>query len=499
MKLKGVIVAKVIFFFAGTGDDGEYYSRQKEHESKFEQDVIRVYIRGCQEERVGNGFLFPDLEIAANNVRGAFNGNQLNLDRLRENFGDGLCKIEGDAVDTNQTVDVDQIALEGFSRGAVTTYAVAKKLDDLDIPLDIIANQPVPGETTLSQPLVTKYSDLSNCRNVRSATTFLATYNLENGFIQNYFFRQMMAKFPSGTQVANFFIPHQQHLDWFSDSPIPAHINKQFSEYGYAKPRKDSARISSWYDSHPECYFTPREFTQQIYGDDNSITKDPIYLNNVMIKAEACLKTNELENKIPLTSDQAEAIISLDGQFSADERLKNDLFKLASESSNRGNQFVTIVNKVSDVCTYLLHVTTDGVSEKTDLICSHVDEYKETVFTLCQQFLMLDKPSIQDKMELASQIYQAELQFRRQALSVDRNIMRLVLKVLTNFITHITVVGLIVNSVNKALTGNWLLFQHNRSVNNVRDSRKRLLEMVDKNIAEEPPEENTDESKHNLE
>jgi hypothetical protein len=131
-------MAKVVFFFAGTGDDGEQYFLDKEHQSTFKDDVIRVYIKGCQEELVGNGFLFPDLEIAANNVRNAFEGNQLNLTKLKENFGDGLYHIQSNR-GVNVTQTIESIALEGFSRGAVTTYATAKKLDDLDIPIDITA------------------------------------------------------------------------------------------------------------------------------------------------------------------------------------------------------------------------------------------------------------------------------------------------------------------------------------------------------------------------
>lgn len=69
LKVKlGVKMTKVIFFFAGTGDDGENYRSMKEDGSSLEEEgcpfpdnVIRIYIKGCQEKRVGNGFLFPDL------------------------------------------------------------------------------------------------------------------------------------------------------------------------------------------------------------------------------------------------------------------------------------------------------------------------------------------------------------------------------------------------------------------------------------------------------
>jgi hypothetical protein len=77
-------MTKVVFFFAGTGDDGAYYAFDKEDSIQFKDDVIRVYIKGCQEEQVGNGFLSPDLDIAANNVRSAFESNTLDLAKLKE-------------------------------------------------------------------------------------------------------------------------------------------------------------------------------------------------------------------------------------------------------------------------------------------------------------------------------------------------------------------------------------------------------------------------------
>lgn len=114
--------------------------------------------------------------------------------------------------DTTSEVNVEAITLEGFSRGAVTTFATAKKLDDLDIPMHIIANQPVPGEVGIAKGLYSRYCDLSACRNIRTAHTFWASYDLEQGFIHNYFLRQMRAKFPQHSNPQEVLVPHQHHL-----------------------------------------------------------------------------------------------------------------------------------------------------------------------------------------------------------------------------------------------------------------------------------------------
>ena len=136
-------MTKVIFYFAGTGDDGQGYSWLKERNSTHHDDVIRVYIAGCQDRNVGGSYLFPELDLAANNVRSAFNEEgKLDRVKLRANFGlgHGLYSIvDRRKVDDLQPVEVASIALEGFSRRAMTTFASAKKLDDLNIKIDIIS------------------------------------------------------------------------------------------------------------------------------------------------------------------------------------------------------------------------------------------------------------------------------------------------------------------------------------------------------------------------
>ena len=464
-------MAKVIFFFAGTGDDCTYYSANKERNSTFEKDVIRVYLKGCQAKQVGNGLIFPDLEIAAKNIRNAFNNKSLDLKLLRENFGDSLYTINGN---TKSPVDIDSIALEGFSRGAITTFAVAKKLDDLNIPLDIIANQPVPGETRLSKTLTKKYSDLANCKNIRSATTILGTYNLENGLIHNLFFRQMLAKFPATTQVDNFLAPHQAHLEWFNDSPIPYHINMRLAQFNYSQANNDELNIIDWYRYHPDHYFTPLEFSQLIYGAAEPIAKDPIYLKSLVTIAHNRLKNIDNTPLTTLLPSSAAAIISV-ASMSTGKLNKDNLIKLILEDSTRGLAFVKIINKVTDSCNYLPHVTCDTVSKKDQFIAQHGASYKKEIFEATYDFLMLNQPTIEDKKNFTKQLYKTECKFRNSALGIERGSIRLVLKFITNFITHITGIALIVNSIHKIKTGNWLFFEHNRSVNTIRNDRKAFL------------------------
>lgn len=470
---------KVIFFFAGTGDNGSGYMFMKERQSRFQDGVIRIYIKGCQEERVGNGFLFPDLEIAANNIRNAFEGNELDLDKLRENFGNGLYAIGGQ---TLGKVKVDDITMEGFSRGAVTTFAAAKKLDDLNIPMHIIANQPVPGDAGIAKRLYSRYCDLRDCRNIKSAHTFLASYNLEQGFLHNHFFRQMVAKFPTEANAQQILFPHQHHLDWFSSSPIHSHINKLMAEKGLTHSLDDETTIRTWYQNNGNSYFTPHEFMQPTYGADGVFSKDPIYLDMQRKNAQELLAQSNMDVQGIIKSEQATAIIAiahLSGEdFNSETKIK--LYELVLKDSKRAEQFAKIVNKVTEICNYLPYVTADNTSKKSQLIKQHANDYKKSVFLDSFAFLSNDKPNVKDKKHFASNIYKAECAFRKQALGIDRTIMRTILKLLTNFITHITGIALIVNTIHKVRTGNWLLFQHNRSENAVRDTRKAMLEDMDK-------------------
>lgn len=474
-------MSKVIFLFAGTGDDGFGYYHMKETKSQFHDDVLRIYIKGCHKKGVGNGFLFPDLEIAANNVRNAFEGNELDLVKLRELFAGGLYTIEGRKPDNNK-VQVDELTLDGFSRGAVTVFATAKKLDDLNIPMHIIANQPVPGDTGIARGLYSRYCDLRGCHNIKSAHTFLASSNLEQGFVHNYFFRQMVAKFSDEVNAQQIIFPHQHHVKWFTSSPIHNYANKLMAGNGLTPSLDYESAIREWYQNNKNRYFfTPHKFMQNVYGADGVFSKDPIYLDVLVTTAHELLAQNNMEAEAAINPEQANAIIAI--AHMSDEAINSEikikLYSLVLKDAKRAEQFVNIVNKVTEICDYLPYVTLDGVSNKSQLIKLHANNYKRSIVVDSFDFLSKDKPSIKDKQHFSGNIYKAESIFREQALGIERTTMRTILKLLTNFITHITGLALIVNTINKVKTGNWLLFQHNRSENAVRDTRKKILDDVD--------------------
>lgn len=464
-------MTKIVFCFAGTGDPGDQYAMDLEYNNNFNDDVIRVYLRGCQDENIGGGdFLFPDLDIAANKIRNAFNQEDgtIDLQKLQHDLGDGICRIAGPKKLVNP--QIESIGLQGFSRGAVSTFATAKKLNDLNIPMDIIANQPVPGEFSEQSALYTKYHDLTQCTNIRSATTLLATHNLENGFLHNKFFHQMVAKFPEDTKTNTWLMPHQAHLEWFAHHIVPIHIQKLFLAAGYASLPVDvnqdlvDKTLKRNY-VHSDVYFTPREFSQKVFGANGAVfTKDPVYLEMIREQAHKIFPL-----PTALTDEQASAIVAISKTSTLYNKEKAQLYLFVSESTEQAKKFTQIVTKVDEVTNFLAHVVRDeevnGYREnnKSRLIKLHSQQYKGDVFKNSYAYLTKDNPTPEEKKEFTKSILEADKRFDESALSIDRGVARKALKIITNTILHVTGLFLIANTLNLAINGEWLFFNKTRS------------------------------------
>ena len=458
-------MTKILFCFAGTGDTADSYSDLLENNCTFNQDVIRVYLHGCDHEKVGDGFLFPDLEIVSQAIRNAFSADQtLDLEKLFMQLGTGLGDIYGPLIGRPK---IDSIGLHGFSRGAVTTFAVAKKLNDLNIPIDIIANQPVPGQSTENAPgsLFTKYNDLRQCKNIRSAATFIGTYNLENGFLHNSFFQQMLAQFPDSIEVNTWLIPHQNHLDWFSHSLLSVHLIMHLEQVGYSSlttREKDILKKSllAEYNKAGIC-FTPSEFSQKIYGEHfSAIVKHPIYLESVNREAKLALGRES-----ELNQEQASAIVTLSKINSLNSKKQQQLMDFVAQDSDKGMRLAQIINKVHEITQYLTYVTRDGKSNKSLLIDSYSEQYKQELFCKSHDYLSLENPNKQDRERLIEALKRANKEFDYNALGLDRGIARKSMMIAFNFILALTVIGLVANAINFYITKgeSWFFFDKTRS------------------------------------
>lgn len=211
------MLKKILFVFAGTGDTAQ--SKRDEYEdSMFSDDVIRVYFSGCQNKAIGGsslgrGYISPNLDTVASKIRKSFNTNrQLSLSELKKEFGKAII-IEPDSTDC---VEIENISLTGFSRGGVTTFAVARHLDDLGTPIRLFAADPVPGNNKNKAKQTSsefyKNHDLRYCMNLVEAQILLGCYKKDVNPLHNKFFRQMAPFFSDACKSAIYTVPKTHHL-----------------------------------------------------------------------------------------------------------------------------------------------------------------------------------------------------------------------------------------------------------------------------------------------
>ena len=129
-------------------------------------------VKGCAAPEVCNSFLFPDLQgfarrfihqlfgkdfahhktFATTDCKDLYNMGIQSLNdttlfpvttQFAHNYYNNSIKS---AIEQTKDTTIESITLSGFSRGAVTCFEIAKVLNEIapDIPVDIIADQPVP-------------------------------------------------------------------------------------------------------------------------------------------------------------------------------------------------------------------------------------------------------------------------------------------------------------------------------------------------------------------
>ena len=216
---------KVLFSFAGTSISAEDMEIDAEKADKkvMNNDVIRVYFNGCHDvaiggKRLGLGNISPNLDVVTNKVKQCFNDSskKLSLRRLSELFGNSIIIRPKSAIQGNE-IEIESLYLQGFSRGAVTTFACAKALDYLTIPMSIYAREPVPGDSHKSKQTENseylKNTDLSKVENIETVEIMLGTYQKDKGssVADNKYFRQMAPKFKPGTNVKIYTTPKNSH------------------------------------------------------------------------------------------------------------------------------------------------------------------------------------------------------------------------------------------------------------------------------------------------
>ncbi len=490
---------KVVFFFAGTFRKCDEYRREHEY-LEFDDDVIRVYVSGCQERGVGrksilgklSAYIWPDLDIATKNVDEAFieQGKDLTLDlnALKSNFGNSLIiDVNKDSsINLEQPVVVEGVVFEGYSRGAVTTYAMAKKLDPkfqaTSTKMEIIANQPVTGESAGHAALFEKYHDLSACKSVNSVTTFYAMH--DNDYLVSSYYTTMRPKTNPTAKTTDVLLPQQIHKRSTTTAvgdpnpdqtlrqlglvhtPAPFHIAKTLAEHNYARisdkevkkmeaqllglesplslplfkgtqnpVQQATACAQAWYLTQKH-YFTPYAFSQTIFGTSADyraeLTESIDYLNLKITMANALLT-----NKLPLIDDgetiknapekyanatKAIAVLAIHDVFEEGDTRDAFLDYLALDAPEI-NVLCDVIKNITHSCTHLtdrakVKHSSDFKKHKFNKIETHSRTYKESVFNACLAYLK--DPQKMNFDDLKNTLYAAEKTFAKQALSYDR-------------------------------------------------------------------------------
>jgi len=355
---------KVMFIFSGTGDSGENTAEFDENTLPYQDNVIRVYIAGCQNSNIGgknylSGLIDPDLSVGAKKIAAAFNTDgTLSMAVLRKELGSGLYSVKGITTQDELSIAVDTVCLTGYSRGAVTAFAVAKELNCFGVDINIIANQPVPGSTSEQSFLSKKYHDLTLCNNVKSATTLLASHDLRNGILHNGYFSQMVAQFHPECVVQNLLLPHQNHWSAQDFNLLQPRINIELARLGCIHPGGYEQALKTNYTIKKFTGYTPEKFAQKILGASGQcIKKDPVYLDTVLEKAKQYLADYQLDIPSTLDPEKASAIVAIGGQDSEGYSFQKNQLILALGDDDSAKKFRAIVNKVDEVCDYLVATT----------------------------------------------------------------------------------------------------------------------------------------------
>ncbi|MDX1901120.1 MAG: hypothetical protein SFW66_03830 [Gammaproteobacteria bacterium] len=174
----------LIIYFAGTGEEGSDFSDYYNYVDN--QKVKALLVTGCHDKEVCNATINPNLKrFATRFTKSLFVVKDRKLHLSSVDFpelkvGIRICNNMPGADDIQN--EISGITLCGYSRGAVTCFETARQLNKIipNIPVDIIANQPTPGNLYTGPG--TNAHSIADCRsigNIRRVAIILGAYTGE--------------------------------------------------------------------------------------------------------------------------------------------------------------------------------------------------------------------------------------------------------------------------------------------------------------------------------
>jgi hypothetical protein len=168
----------LVIYFCGTQNTATNFKRQYNYVTG---DNVRTYlVKGCEDPTVCDSGLFPDLKGFARRFTQKLFGKDKKLATTKsEDLTNIGINLDRSILRGKDDDPIESITLCGYSRGAVTCFEVARQLNQLvpDIPVDIVADQPVPGN--FYQGPGTNAASVADCRdlgNLRNVSVILGSY-----------------------------------------------------------------------------------------------------------------------------------------------------------------------------------------------------------------------------------------------------------------------------------------------------------------------------------
>ena len=237
----------LVIYFCGTGNPGDSFYNHYDYIDP-NSPVRTIFVEGCAHPEVCNAGLFPDLKkFAARFSEQIFNkGNQsLNLTTMAlQDLTVGILPSRSTINEDDAGEKIESITLCGYSRGAVTCFEVAKQLNKIApfIPVDIVADQPVPGNYYQAPGTnAASIADCSDLKNLRNVSIILGAYTgaiLNNdqtehvALIHRGFFSQIIPKLPHSAHRDLIVIPRESHHQDRPNSPDgEGHLHMQLAKY----------------------------------------------------------------------------------------------------------------------------------------------------------------------------------------------------------------------------------------------------------------------------
>lgn len=302
---------QLVVYFCGTGASARSFYEFNDYLKS--DNIITIVVNGCESPNVCDTSIFPDLKgFARRFVEKLFvkKGKELQIPKgakattpapritaeLESIVGINFTNSSQNLADQDEVIG--RILLCGFSRGAVTCFEVAKVLNRIapEIPVDIVADQPVPGNMyPFPGSNAISIADCSDLKNLKNVTIILGAYTGKihpshdsdlktkntfwNRFIKFFhygFFSQIVPKLPFNAHRDLIIIPRTSHHHVPKNSPTgPQHMHMQIAKYLNAADKtlvSDEAVASEREKAHRK-YTASEDFTPALFPKQNQLQR----------------------------------------------------------------------------------------------------------------------------------------------------------------------------------------------------------------------------------